>query len=106
MEGIEKLKSLLAFPMSLHMAYDKAKSDGSINFQDAPLLLDPVMKLMPMLAAVGGVIPELKDLSDAEKDSLYAWAKANYDIADDQVEAKIEKGLAVVLHVAQFLGQL
>ena len=98
MEGnIDKIKTVIAFPLSLHMSFDKAKADGEVNLKDLPLLI-------PMVGALGGVMVQIKDLSNAEKDTLNSWVKTTYDISDDALEKKIEGAVALALHVAQFLG--
>lgn len=105
MEGnIDKIKTVIAFPLSLHMSFDKAKADGEVNLKDLPLLMEPAMKLIPMVGALGGVMVQIKDLSNAEKDTLNSWVKTTYDISDDALEKKIEGAVALALHVAQFLG--
>ena len=44
---------------------------------------------------------EWKDLSEDEKAELMAYAKTKYDIADDALEAAIEKGMELVKAVAE-----
>jgi len=106
MEGIQNLKDVLSLPMSLHMAVDKAGADGKYDANDLQYLIGPGMKVGAFISALGGALPELKDLSDEETQELYAWAKAEYDLADDAVEEKVESGLKLALHIAQFVGKL
>ena len=56
--------------------------------------------------AVSKVPKSIKDLDDASKKDVLDWAKANYDIADDALEAKVEAALELALHSAQFVGKL
>ena len=102
--GIEKLKVLLALPLSIHMAYEKAKLDGEINAADAGYAVDPMMKLMPAIASAKEAIPELKDLDPVEKAELMELIKADYDLADDILEAKVEQAFNVVLSIAVLVG--
>jgi len=100
----DSLKLILAFAMSMHKSYEGAQADGKIAVDDLPHLMDPMMKLLPAIQAAKNVPAEIKDLSDQERSDLMVWAKAEYDIADDVLEAKVEAGLAMVLHLASFLG--
>lgn len=103
--GINETKEVLAFAFSLHKAYELAQVDGKIDLFDANLLIDPVMKLVPAIKDVKLVIAEFKDMDSAERAELDQWIKDNYDIADDELEAKIEKGFSVVLALGEFLGK-
>lgn len=105
-QGTQALKDVLALPLSLHMAVDKAQADGKIDLQDVAFLLDPAMKVGAFIAGLSKVPGELADLSDAERADVHAWAKSTYDLADDKVEAMVESALGVALHLGQFLGKL
>lgn len=104
--GVDGIKALLAFPLAVHMAYDKAKSDGTIDITDAAFLVDPLMKAIPAFQLVQQALDELKDLDETERGDVLAWAKAEYDIADDELELKVEKALGVALSIAEFVGAL
>lgn len=104
--GVDKIKEVLAFPMALYVAYDRANADGKISFDDIPHAITPATKLLPMINAIKGVIPQLKDLDSAETKEVHDWVKAEFDIADDQVEAKIESGVGLALEVAKFVGAI
>lgn len=106
MAGTKELKDALALAMSLHMAYDKSMEDGKLSVTDFTNLVDPMMKLLPALEGAKSIPAEMADLDAEEKEELVAWMKANYDLRDDELEAKIEAGLAVVVHIAQFVGAL
>jgi hypothetical protein len=66
------------------------------------------LKLMDLLDEVAGLgnvdwkkVPaELKALGDVERAQMLEAMKAKFDIPDDEVEAKIEKGLSLVVKVA------
>lgn len=47
------------------------------------------------------VLPQAKDLDDAEKLELSAAFKASFDIANDDMEQVIEEGMAIVLEGLQ-----
>lgn len=103
---MEELKKVLKLPMSLHMAFDMAKADGKIDFMDAGLLIGPAMALLPAIQAYPSAVAQWKGASEEQKKEVYDWAKAEYDIADDMVEAKVEAGVSLVLEVGRFVGAL
>jgi len=105
-EGTQALKDVLALPMSLHMMVDLAKADGKIDANDLGLVLAPVMKVVPFIKALKDAPKQMADLSDQERKEVHAWAKAGYNIADDEVEKKVEAALGVALHIGQFLGKI
>lgn len=49
------------------------------------------------------VIPQAKDLDDAEKVELSALFKESFDIVNDDIEKVVEEGLAIVLEGLQAL---
>jgi len=106
MMDINGIKDVLAFPLSLHMAFDKANADGKIDAMDIGLLLDPVTKLIPAIQNAKEALEELKDMDASERAELNAWAKSTYDIADDVLEEKVEASVDVLLSVAVLVGKL
>jgi len=101
---VKDLKECLDLAMSIHMAYDKSKADGKLDWDDLQYAYKPAMKLIPAIKGAGSIPAQIKDMDTTELEELKAWAKIEYDLRDDEVEAKIEKGLALVLHIAQFVG--
>lgn len=108
MAGIDKIKDLLALPFALHMAYDKAAEDGSVDVGDIGHLISPITKIANFANALkdGVVLKQFKDLDDAERQALNEWAKKEYDIADDMLEMKIEAAFDVVFSVGKLIGAL
>lgn len=99
----EILSTLLAF----HMAYDQAKSDdGKIDVKDIGYLVAPLSKLPAAITDAKLAIEEFKSLDDVSKGELMAKLKAEYDIADDVLEAKVEAGMSALLELGKFLGTL
>lgn len=104
--GIEGIKSVLAFPLSIHMAYAAANADGKIDMLDVPLLMGPAMKLVPAMQKAKQAVAEIKDLDTNERAELNDWAKVEYDIADDTLEAKVEASIDVLLSIAVLVGTM
>jgi len=104
--GLENIKKVLAFSFSLAKAIDLARADGKIDYTDVQYLLAPAMKVVDAVAGAKQALAEIKDLSVEERAQLDAYIKAEFDISDDELEVKIEKGLALALHVAEFVAVL
>lgn len=105
MSNVENIKKVLAFPLSLVKAIESAKVDGSINLADLPLFIDPVTKLPAAIEGAKLAKEEITNLDAAEKEALNQWVKDTFDLADDSLEAKIEKGLAVVFYLAELYSE-
>lgn len=103
--GIENLKIVLDFPLSLHMAADQAKhNDGKIDLNDIGLVMPPAMKLVPAINSSKEAFAEYKDLDDAERTELNSWVQAKYDIKNDELEEKIEAAFDAAFSVGKLLG--
>lgn len=104
--NIDKIKMLLAAPLSLHMAYELADADGKVDVKDLPFLMDPLMKLIPAIGAAKEAVEQLKTMDDESRMAVNKWAQETYDIADDVLEAKVEAGIDWMLSTARMLGVL
>lgn len=101
---MQNVKEILAVPLALHKAYETAKADGKIDLADLGLLVDPLVKLPAAVDGASAALEELKALDDTSRADLNQWVKDTYDIADDVLETKVEKGIEVLLHLGEFLG--
>ena len=94
--GIEDLKDVVKAGLSL----GQALSDG-IQISDLGALMD----VPDAIVGISNVPAEIADLDEAEKEELQQFVKANFDIADDNMEEIIEE--AVVLAISLYkLGLL
>lgn len=106
MLGLDNIKKVLGFSFALAKAVDLAKADGKIDYTDVQFLLAPAMKIIDAVSGAKQALAEIKDLSVEERAELDAYIKAEFDIGDDVLEVKIEKGLALALHVSEFVAVL
>jgi len=102
----DSLKKLLKFPLGFHMAYEKSKADGTVGLDDLAHFVPALIDLPSAISNAGTALEELKDLDEVERRDVLDWAKAEYDLADDVLEARVEAGLGLVLELARFLGEL
>lgn len=101
-EVYEILSAVLAF----HMAYDLANKDGKIDVSDVQYLITPMIKLPAAIAGADQALAELKAMDAAERGEMLAKLAAEYDIADDVLEAKVEAGVEWLLATGKFVGTL
>ena len=101
--GTQELKDVLGLGLALGELVE-ALADG-VGISDIAKLVGVVKKAPAAVAALksGKVLPELKDLDDAEKAELKAYAASEFNLANDKVEAAVEAGLGVVLDLADLL---
>lgn len=105
--GIKETKEVLAFGVALGMAIDKSLADdGKISLADAANLVDPLMKAPAALSGITEVGLELSDLSDAEKQELYEYAKAELKLSSEKIEAVVEEALGLALSLGKIVALL
>jgi hypothetical protein len=101
--GIAEVKSVLKLGLSVGELVDSL-SDG-VGISDLKPLIKAGVSVKDGIAAIksGKLVPELKDLDEAEKAELKQFAKDNFDISDDALEATIESGLNVAVDLCDLL---
>lgn len=103
---IKETKELVSFLLAVHQAYQLSNADGKIDFKDLPHIYNPLMKSIQAFNGLDKIPAELKDLDDEERKELVELFKADFDLADDVLEQKIEEGFAVALQLAKFITGL
>lgn len=103
--GIEDVKPLLAVAIQAGNVADKM---GHVD--GLPAKVGTLVVLVPDLMALPGVhfdkvLPELKDLDEAEKTELLAFVKEKFDIVDDKLEAVIEGGLGLLIKAQALVSE-
>ena len=101
--GVSELKNVLGLGLSVGQLVE-ALADG-VGISDIAKLVGVVRKAPSAIAALksGKVLSELKDLDDTEKAELKAYVAAEFDLADDKIEAAIEAGLNVAIDLSDLL---
>lgn len=95
--GVEELKAVVL--LGLHLGELVDSLSNGIGLDDIGPALRIVKDAKPALDAVksGKILPEVKDLDAEEKEALKVWISEELDIADDALEAVIEKALSVII---------
>lgn len=93
MAGIKETKELVKFGLVLGKALAEALADGKVDLTDALKFLPVLRELKDAVEGIDQVPTELKDLDDAEKKELLEYIKGEFDLENDEVEAKCEEAL-------------
>jgi hypothetical protein len=102
--GIDKLKLVLGLGFSFGEQIGLALEDGKINFADLPGFIGVFAQVQPVIAEGKEALAQALDLDAEERTELNAWAQAEFDIANDAVEAKVEAALDLAISVLVAYG--
>lgn len=105
-KGIKETTELLAAAISLGNSIGLALEDGKISVGDLPAFLSPVLKLPAALAGIDEVPSEMADLSQEEREELYAYVRDNFDIPTDKIEVAIEEGIALASQIHNYITKV
>lgn len=102
--SLNDLIEVIGFGFTFAETLKQAKADGGgVNLGDLPKILNLVG---PAGAAYEGyeTIPTAwQNASEAEKREVYDYFVLNFDIPDDKVEEKVEKGVLAAVYVLDFI---
>lgn len=104
---IAQLKSLVSVGAALGSVAGATMEDNKVDVKDLALL-PRLIPVFPALLAIdfAQVVPEAKDLSEAEAAELVALYKAEFDIPQDDVEVKIETVLSLCVRLSGIVAEL
>jgi len=97
--GIDKVKLALALGFSLGEQIEKAMEDGKFNLSDLPGFIDEFMQIQGVVESGKDVLAQALDLDAAERAEINTWAQAEFNIANDELEAKIESALDLAISI-------
>lgn len=102
--GIENLKKVAKFGIDLGEKTASVFEDGKVSTMEAFGFLPVLMDIPGIIEKKDDIIAEFKDLSTEERTELNAFIQAEFDIADDALETKIEKGLTAVVAILDLMS--
>lgn len=102
---VKELKELVSFGLAFGMAIDKSLADdGKITFGDVGNLIAPIMQAPAAFGGAQIALVELKALDEDGKKELNEFVKAEFNIADDKVEAIIEEAINMAVSGARIVA--
>ena len=106
MEQYKETYEVLSAALSFHGAFDLAKADGKVDMGDIQYLIAPLIKLPAAITGADKALAELKGMEPAARGEMMSKLAAEYDIADDVLEAKVEAGIEWLISTGKFVGTL
>lgn len=92
MYGIEKIRILLVFVITLGESFAEKMADKKIKLSEAFGLMLNLRPLPGIIRDRAQLVLEFKDLDTAEKKQLVDLVAVELDLPNDEIEAKIEQG--------------
>lgn len=99
---MKELKEALGFAISLMEDVAESAEDGKFTLMDIVNFRDSIFKAGEAIDGANKILGEIKALDEAKKAELVAWVKADFDIAQDGIEAKIEGAIQIALGIAMY----
>lgn len=99
MIGIENLKLVAKTGIDLGEKAAQVFADGKVTLPEGLEFLPVLMGVPGILEKKAEIVAEFKDLDGAERTELNNYIQAEFDIANDELENKIEKALTAVVAV-------
>lgn len=106
MAKIDNLKELVSLVFEMGEAISESLEDGKISIMDAPHFVGIFKKIGPALEGIDEIPAELADIDDAELDELIDFISEEFDIDNEELEAKVEEGLELGLKLAHFVSKV
>lgn len=100
--GIENIKNVLKLGIGLGEGVALSLEDGKFTTGDITNFLPATLSIPAAVGSFGKLKDELKDLDETERTELVEWVKDEFDIPQDQVEEKIEKGLELAIGLLDY----
>lgn len=97
---------VLSAALSFHEAIVLANADGKIDLTDIMFLIEPMTKLPNAIENAENSFSELKAMSQESRAELLSKLSEEYDIPNDDIEAKVEAGIECLLAIGKFVGTL
>lgn len=92
MLGIENLKKLVRFPLELTKQIAESTADGW-QFTDLFQFVDELASVPGIVKSWKDIAAEIKEVDPLERQELYAFIVAEFDIPNDKVEKVVENAL-------------
>ena len=100
--GIDKIKAVFTFIFGGYDFYVAIMEDGKISVGDLPELIAFLPTIPEVIANAPEAYAQFKDFTPEEIVEFKAWATDEFDIPDDELEAKIEE----IFSIAADLGAI
>lgn len=100
--SVDNLKKVLAFSISLAEKVDDITQDGW-QWSDAVALFPNLVDAIGAIKSSKLAWEEYMDLDEDEQNDILAFVKAEFDIADDDLENVVESALSALVAIANLI---
>lgn len=97
--GIENLKVLIGFGLTLGQKSFEVLADGKLEFAETIELLGVARDVPQVIEAIKRAPDELADLDPGEQAQLYKEIQTKFDLENETVEKAVEVGLRTTLTI-------
>ena len=91
--GIEDLKIMVSFLVSMANAVGRSLEDGDVSVWDVRHFIDPASLAIPAFRNAGDALKQFDDMDDIEKQEIYEHIDELFDLEFDHVEEYVQKAL-------------
>jgi len=105
-QGIQETKDVVKFVIRLGEAGAKSLEDGKFSVSDLSNFINAAGALPAAIGGIGSVPAELKDMDVDERAELLAYIKEEFDIAEENIEAVVEKALTAVIGLFDLIKEI
>lgn len=102
--GIDNLKKLVKFACDLTKQITESLADGW-QWTDALAFIDEITAIPGVIKSFPAIKQELGELSPQDRQDLYAYVVAEFDIPNDKVEAFVENSLLFAVSAVALVEQ-
>lgn len=103
---MKDIQEALSAALGFLMAVELAKADGKLELVDIAHFASPLLKLPAAVEGIGNVVEQFKNATPEDRASVITALSAEFDMANDVLEAKIESGLEWLMATGKFVGTL
>lgn len=104
--GIESIKIIILFGLSLGNELGKALEDKKLSIGEAFGFIDDLNDIDDVIEAVKKAPAEFLDLDSEEKAEIQSIVKVEFDIEDDKVEDAIEESFGFTLDTFRYVNRM
>lgn len=105
MYGIENLKKLVKFACGLTKQISVAMEDGKFTFNESFGFIDEILEIPGVVKSFPAIKDEITELSPEERQELYDYIKAEFDIPNDRIEVFVENSLLFAISAVVLVEQ-
>ena len=102
---MKETKEMLGFILSLGNALGQSLDDKKLDMSDALNFWEPLSKTPEAFEGMSEILSEYKRATPEDLKELHAYAVKEFDIPQDSIELKIEKGIKAGIALLELVAE-